>query len=192
MKNLSKILAILALLLIHSNFAKAEIYTFDPNHTNINWHANHFGFSTVSGKFTKSTGQLDLDENNLDRSSLNVIIDTTSIITGSERFDNHLKSADFFNVKKYPTAEFKSTGIKIIDKSTAKIYGNFTLLGVSKPITLDAVLNKIGINPMNGKKTAGFSVGTSIKRSEFGMNYAVPAVSDDIKIDIEVETNIQN
>lgn len=184
---MKKLLAIL-ILCFYSNLAlAADIYHLDPDHTNINWSASHFGFSKPSGKFARSEGIIILDEANPTKSSLEVTIDTRSIITGIDGFDNHLKSEDFFNVVQFPTAKFVSSQIITSGKNRGKIKGDLTLLGVTKPITLEARLNKIGINPFTRKKTAGFSAAAIIKRSDFGMNFGIPGVSDKVKIEIEAE-----
>lgn len=167
--------------------AAPETYHFDPNHTNLTWHANHFGFSNPSGKFMDVTGTLVLDEAAPQESTLNVDVKPASIMTGLDKFNTHLKSKDFFNVEKFPDAKFVSTKVVRTGVDTAKVEGNLTLLGVTKPATLDVKLNKLDIQPMTKIKTAGFTASTTIKRSEFGLNYALPAVSDDVKIDIEVE-----
>ncbi len=171
--------------------AKAEKFILDPTHTNITWSANHFGFSNPNGKFAKSSGILLLNEKNPTKSSVTIEIDTDSIITGLAAFDSHLKSADFFNVEKFKTAKFVSTKVEVIDEVNAKVYGNLTLIGVTKPVTLEMHFNKVGEHPFTKKKTVGFSAMTTIKRSEFGMGYGIPMISDEIKLSIEVEANVK-
>lgn len=175
------------ILLASPALAVPETYVFDPAHTSITWHANHFGFSNPSGKFVKSEGSLVLDEEKPEDSKINVTVHPGSLVTGIEKFDTHLKSKDFLNVEQFSTATFVSDKVEITGKDTAKVHGTLTLLGVSKPIVLDVKLNKIGEGPMDKIKTAGFSATTTIKRSEFGINYGVPGVSDDVKVDIEME-----
>jgi len=172
------------------NAAAADTYTLDPSHTNITWHAEHFGFSKPNGKFPGVQGTLTLDEQKPENSKVNVTIQTASILTGIAKFDAHLKSADFFNVEKFPTATFVSDKVEPSGKDMAKVQGTLTLLGVAKPITLDVKLNKIGENPINKKKTAGFSATTTIKRSEFGMSYGTPGVGDEVVVTIESEANL--
>ncbi len=169
----------------------AENYVLDPTHTNIVWHANHFGFSTPSGKFAKVEGTLSLDENKPENSAVKVTISTASISTGFDKFDEHLKSKDFFNIEKFPNATFESEKVEVLDKNNAKVSGKLTILGVSKPVTLDVRLNQIGNHPFSKKKTAGFSATTAIKRSDFGMTYGIPGVSDEVKISIETEASVQ-
>ncbi len=173
--------------IIFTNAAQAaDIYPLDPNHTNITWSANHFGFSSPSGKFTKSTGFIVIDENHPQNSSVSVTIKTDSIMTGISDFDAKLKTKDFFNTIKYPEAKFVSKNI-ILQGKRAKIIGDLTLLGVTNEITLNAQLNRIGLNSYTQKKTAGFSANAIIKRSDFDMDFGIPGISDNVKIAIEVE-----
>lgn len=165
----------------------AETYNFDQHHTNIVWHANHFGFSNPSGRFGVTEGRLVLDEAAPDKSTVEVTIDVAGLVTGIPKFDEHLKSADFLDTAKFPTATFKSTKVDVTGKDTAKVTGDLTLHGVTKPVTLDMKLNKIDVNPISSKKTAGFSGNIVLKRSEFGISQYVPNVSDEITIGIEAE-----
>lgn len=191
-KNLPSLaIATIFFLSIASPLKAAEKYKFDSAHTNITWSANHFGFSSPSGKFVSSDGFVVLDEANPQNSSVKITIKTNSIQTGNIQFDSSLKSENFLNTIKYPEAKFVSTNI-IAQGKKARITGDFTLLGVTQSIVLDAKLNKIGINPVTQKKTAGFSAQTSIKRSDFGMDFGVPGISDLIKIAIEAEAILDN
>ncbi len=168
----------------------AETYNFDPNHTNVVWRASHFGFSNPDGKFMGVSGKLVLDEAAPANSRVEVTIPTTGLVTGIPKFDEHLKSADFLNVEKFPLATFVSDRVELTGADTAKVTGNFTLNGVTKPIVLDVKLNKIAPNPMSQVKTAGFSASTVIKRSEFGITTYVPNISDEVTIQIEAEANL--
>lgn len=185
---MKKLLFSVLLFLLSTNFANAaKTYKLDQNHTNIIWSANHFGFSSPSGKFTDVEGTIVLDEQSPSQSKVEIAIKTASIATGIEKFDNHLKSADFFNIAKFSTAKFISTEINQTAKNIAKVKGNLTLLGITKPVTLNVRLNKIGLNPISQKQTVGFSALATIKRSEFGMNFGIPGISDEVKLTIETE-----
>lgn len=166
---------------------KPQKYTFDKNHTNILWFASHFGFSDSEGQFTDFDGALMLDEAKPENSSVEIIIKTASIMTGIPKFDEHLKSKDFFDVEKFPEARFVSAKVERTGENTAKVHGDFTLLGKTKPVALDVTLNKIGKNPFTQQQTAGFTATTTIKRSEYGMIYGLPGVPDEVKIHIETE-----
>ena len=168
----------------------AETYNFDPMHTYILWHINHFGFSIQAGKFTMVDGTLILDEAKPENSKVNVTVHTDIIATGIPKLDEHLKSDTFFDVAKYPTATFVSNKILVTGKDTGKIYGTLTLHGVSKSVILDAKLLKIGMHPMNNKKSVGFSATTTVKRSDFGMGAYLPNLGDEVQIDIGAEANL--
>ena len=169
----------------------AEIYKLDPNHANVFWHADHFGFSKPSGKFSDVAGTLVLDEAKPENSTVNVTIKTGSLVTGIPKFDAHLKSKDFFDVEKFPEMTFVSNKVVMTGKDKAKVTGALTIHGVTKPATLDVKLNKLAVHPMSKEKAAGFSATTVIKRSDFGINYALPDVVDQVEITIEAEANIQ-
>jgi len=170
----------------------AESYKLDPHHTSVVWTANHFGFSNPSGKFSEVEGDLVLDEKHPAKSKVNVVIKMANLFTGYDKFDNHLKSADFFNIEKYTTATFTSKKINLTGKNSAKVMGDLTLLGVTKPVTLNVKMNKIAVSPISQKKTAGFTATAVIKRSDFGIDYAIPAVGDNVKLLIEAEAAVDS
>ena len=132
---------------VTSGFA-AEKFVTDQGHTEIRVSWNHAGVSIQTAEFEKAEGTLTLDEANPENSKIDVTVDVTSISSGFEALDTHLKSADFLNVDKNPKATFKSTAIKKTGEKTADITGDFTLNGVTKPITLNATLTHIGDHPV--------------------------------------------
>lgn len=168
----------------------AENYKLDPMHTIITWHINHFGFSNFSGKFMNVDGNLLLDEKNPENSKLSVTIPIAEINSGIAKLDKNLKSSDFFDVEKFPTASFVSNNIELICDKTAIVNGTLTLHGVSKPIALNVTLNKIGRNIFQ-TKTAGFSATAVINRSDFGMTSYLPGLSDEVSLEIEIEANLE-
>lgn len=163
-------------------------YTLDKSHAKIIWSASHFGFSTYYGEFTDFDAKLNLDPANPANSKLSVTVQTDSVDGHNEALEKHLESADFFDVEKFPTATFVSTSVVPTGATTADVTGDFTLLGVTKPLTLKVTFNKAGEN-MAGTYVAGFSAEGAVKRSDFGMNYAVPGVSDEVKLTISGEFN---
>lgn len=184
------LLAASALLTFGPVSAKAaDTYTLDTNHTTVIWNASHFGYSKPHGLFPLIEGTLTLDEAAPENSKLDVTIPTDKLATGIPKFDEHLKGKDFFNVAEFPTAKFVSTKIEKTGDKTAKVTGDLTLLGVTKPATLDVTFNEKKPNPMNKKETVGFSATSTIKRSEFGINYALPNVSDEVELQIEAEAS---
>lgn len=163
-------------------------YQLDKAHAKILWTVSHFGFSEYTGEFTDFDARLSLDAADPERSRLTVTVATPSIATHDEALDKHLKSADFFDVAKHPAAGFTSTEISRTGANTAKVTGDFTLLGRTRPLTLDVTFNKAGEN-MAGVYTIGFSATGTVKRSDYGMTYAVPGVSDEVALRISGEFN---
>lgn len=175
--------------LIGTANAAPQTYTLDPGHTTIIWNAEHMGFSHPHGLFSMAEGTLTLDEAAPENSKVEATVKLDNLFTGQEKFDDHLKSKDFFNVKEFPVATFKSTKVEKTGDKTAKVTGDLTMLGVTKPLTLDVTYNKSAPNPMSQKPTVGFSAKGVIKRSDWGMKYGLPNISDDVPIVIEAEAN---
>lgn len=187
MKNLSRLLGALIMLFAVPAFAAVERYTFDKAHTQILFFVDHLGFSMSQGEFHDYEGGFTFDRENPAGSSIDVTIKTASIDMDDEKWDAHMKNADFFNVAQFPDMVFKSTEIAVTGENTADITGDLTILGVTKPVVLKTVYNKSDIHPFSGKYVSGFSATTTVKRSEFGMTYGVPGVGDDVEVRIEVE-----
>jgi polyisoprenoid-binding protein YceI len=169
----------------------AGTYAADPGHSLIGWEVNHFGFNDYYGIFGDVAGTLVLDPANLDAAQVDVTIPVASVTTASKGLTEHLLRAgkdggtpDFFGPAPAP-ARFVSTAVKA-DGMTAEITGNLTLNGITKPVTFTAEFTGAGNNPFNKKATIGFEAETSIKRSDFGVNYAIPFVSDEVELDISV------
>ncbi|VVC75637.1 Protein YceI [Aquicella siphonis] len=187
-----RLLVLPALLILFPLHALAsETYEFDPMHTYVLWHINHFGFSIQTGKFTMVEGKLVVDDAKPQNSQVNVTIPMQNIATGIPKLDEHLASSDFFDVKKFPTASFKSTKVEVTGKNTGKVYGKLTMMGVTKPVTLDVKLLKEGMHPMKNKKSLGFKATASFKRSEFGLDKYAPALGDEVQIEIGAEANLE-
>ena len=161
-------------------------YTLDPTHTYAHFAVSHLGFSTMHGRFDRTGGKFSIDPVGK-MASVEVVIDTASISTGLLKRDDHLRSPDFFNTVEFPQATYKSTAVKFKDDVPAVIEGQLTLLGVTRPVTLTITAFKCGVNPMNKKAMCGIDAEASIKRSDFGMSYALPGVGDDLKLTIEAE-----
>lgn len=164
----------------------AESYTMDPPHTYAHFSVSHLGFSTMQGRFDKSSGKITLDRA-AKKGTVDIAIDASSISTGWPKRDQHLSGPDFFNAPEYPTITYKSSAVKFNGDTPSSVEGNLTLLGVTKPVTLNITAFKCGTNPMNQKELCGADASAQIKRSDFGMKYALPNVGDDIKLVFEVE-----
>lgn len=166
---------------------QSGIYVLDPAHGKITWSVDHLGFSTYVGQFTDVVANLDLNVQNPSASRLNATVMMDSVGTFSDGLDKHLKTADFFDTAKHPAATFRATGIRLVDRDTAKISGNLTLRGVTKPIEIEADFNQAGVNPLDKVYSVGFDGRAKIKRSDFGINYGLPAVGDEITLHLEAE-----
>jgi polyisoprenoid-binding protein YceI len=169
--------------------ASEKTYTFDKKHTEIRFSWNHFGMSRMSGRFLGFDGTLNLDKTAPEKSTLDVALDTASLWTHVDKFTKHLKSPDFFNASSQPKITFKSTKIERTGDKTAKVTGDLTIKGKTKPVTFDVTLNFEGIHPMSKKPTVAFSARATVKRTDFDLGKFVSAVSDEVQIVIETEMN---
>ena len=158
-------------------------YAVDPNHTQVLFGFNHMGFTHNMGIFARPTGSLVLDPKNPAQAKVEVTFPVDSIATGVPKFNEHLMSPEFFDAAKFRTATFKSKSVAV-DGTSADIVGDLTIKGVTKEVTLDASLVGVGANPMSKKETVGFTATTTIKRSDFGLGYAVPVVGDVLELKI--------
>lgn len=172
------------------SMAKPVAYQIDPTHTATVFTWNHFGFSTPSANFSDIQGTINVDHAKPANSSVNVTIPLSSLNTNVKALDDHLKTADFFNAEKYPNITFKSTKVQAISKTKYKITGDLTVKNVTKPVVLDAVLNKQAVHPMTKAETIGFNATTSFDRSAFGVGAYVPNVGDKITVNITTEAAV--
>ncbi len=169
---------------------EAATWTIDPVHSEVGFSARHMMVSKVRGRFTAFSGQIVTGEDPL-KSSATAEIDLTSINTGQEQRDEHIKSADFFEVETYPTMTFKSTGVRVEDGEYI-LDGDLTLKGVTKNVPLRLELNGFGPDPYGGTR-AGFTATGEINRRDFNVNFNAPlasggvVVSDKIQLQLEIE-----
>ena len=180
------ILATLASLPVNSLLAAS--YTIDPAHTYVSFAINHLGFSTMRGKFDKQSGMLEYDPA-AKTASVKIEIDAASIDSGHDKRDAHLKSPDFLNAVENPTITFESTDAMWNGNKLGSVSGNLTVLGVSKPLTLEITSINCGPHPFSKKDTCGFDATGSIKRSDFGVNYGLPAIGEVLELQIELEAS---
>ncbi|MFN8444043.1 MAG: YceI family protein [Caldilineaceae bacterium] len=166
-------------------------WQIDTVHSSIEFSVRHMMISKARGKFGKFSGTIVLDEANPAATTVDVSIDAASIDTGVPDRDGHLRSPDFLDAATYPTLQFKSTKVAV-DGDSAKLYGELTIRGVTKPVVLDVEYAGKSKNPW-GQTIAGFSAKTKIKRSEWNLVWNAVletggvAVSDDVTIEIELE-----
>ncbi|WP_118136071.1 YceI family protein [Oceanicella sp. SM1341] len=173
--------------------ASAETYTPDPGHTNVRASWTHVGFSRQQLNFRTVTGTVELDKDDLNSAKIDMTIDTSSLDTGVSALDEHLKSADFFDADEYGEAHFVSTSVEPTSDTTATVTGDLTIKDETHPVTLDVTLNAMGEHPLGqfmdfykGDWIGVTATGT-IKRSDWGLDMMVPAISDEIDLFISVE-----
>ncbi|MEF9957317.1 MAG: YceI family protein [Acinetobacter sp.] len=162
-------------------------YKIDPTHTATVFSWNHLGFSTPSANFTDIQGVIKVDNAKPANSSVEVTIPLSSINSSVAALDKEFQQEAWFNAAKYPNITFKSTKVETKDKKHFKITGDLTVKGVTKPVVLDAVLNKQGEHPMLKVPAIGFNATTSFNRSEFDIGSYVPMVGDKITVNITTE-----
>lgn len=169
-------------------FAQTSTWTIDPNHSQSDFQIRHMGVSTVRGSISKVSGTIVWDEKDVTKDSVVADIDATTVSTTQPQRDTHLKSADFFNVEKFPTIHFQSTSVKR-ENGKIVVLGNLTLAGVTKQVTLDVDGPVAPQKGAQGGLVSGFSASTTIRRSDFnfGTKFAPPMIGDEVKITIDVE-----
>jgi polyisoprenoid-binding protein YceI len=148
---------------------------------------NHFGFSNSVGEFKIGDGTFTFDNDDWSKSKVDAKIPVQSLELGELKWNTHVLSADFLESAKYPEISFVSKKVEKTDATHGKLHGDLTIKGVTKPVTLDLTVNRVGEHPMRKTQAAGFTATTTVHRSEFGVAAYVPAVADDVVIRIEIE-----
>ena len=169
-------------------------YRFDKDHTAVSFSWSHVGLSRQSARIMSIDGGIAFDPTNPEASKIDVIMRADSIWTGIQAFDEHLKSADYFNVAKFPLIQFRSTSIRRMSDKTGRVVGDLTVMGITRPVTLDVIWNFSGEHPLAAINpnyrdvyVSGFSATGLLRRSDWGLSLAVPLVSDEVRISIETE-----
>ncbi len=161
-------------------------YVLDGHHTSIAARINHMGFSTVTVNFPKSEGSFDYDPAHPETSKLDVTTYVTALSSGFGMRDGHLKDAGFFNAVAFPTIHFSADHLARVDVTHATVDGQLTLLGITKPVTLNVTFVGGGTGMM-GDTRAGFSATAVLHRSDFGMTAFLPGVGDEVDLQIDSE-----
>jgi polyisoprenoid-binding protein YceI len=161
----------------------AGSYNLEPRHSQILFTVNHQGFTEYSGMFTMPTGTLAIDPKNLSATKVEITIPIGQVKTTVTALDTHLKTADFFDVAQFPEARFVSTSV-VAHGTHATITGNLTMHGVTRPVKLDARFVGAGPTGRDHKTTVGFAATAHVKRSDFGMTYLVPIITDQVDLTI--------
>lgn len=172
--------------------ALAAPWEIDTSHASAGFSVKHFGVSNVNGTLGPVTGMVELDDADPSKGKIEATIDVKAIDTKWAKRDEHLRSADFFEVDKFPSMTFKSTKIQKISKTKLKVTGDLTIHGVTKSVTLDAEVSPEIKNPFSGNPTRAVTASAQINRQDFGLKWQAPAeavkvVGDEVKIAIELE-----
>ena len=186
--HLHKFLFFLPLHLIFLLSARAapEEFTIDPQHTYTTFEVNHLGISTQRGRFNDTSGKVIFDPQE-GNNNIEIKINAGSVDTGNESMEKLLRSEDFFNTEKYPDILFRAHKVIFNNEKPESIEGELTLLGVTKPVTLNVLGYNCTRKPFLIRLTCGIDATTTIKRSEFGMNSFLSFVSDEVKLLIQAE-----
>ena len=167
-------------------------YEIDQAHTHFGFTAKHLGVSTVRGRFNKFEGHFEGPEDDYTKAHGEVKVEVASLESRSDQRDTHLRSADFFDVEKYPYITFKLTGIEPVDAENFRVLGTLTVKEVTKPIVLNATIEGRMPDPFGGKERVGISARGQINRMDFNLNWdglagAVPFASHTIKLEVDAE-----
>jgi polyisoprenoid-binding protein YceI len=182
-----KFIIVLGMLAILSSLAQAaETYKLDPMHTSIVFRVKHLGVAYVYGRFNGPSGTFVFDETSPSKSVIEMQAETKNVDTAVEKRDTHLKSPDFFNAGEYPTVSFKSKSVKKLNEAVYEVSGDLTLLGKTRPITVEVNATGDGKDPW-GNFRRGFETSFSVNRSDFGMTFMMGGVSDEVNLIVSVE-----
>ncbi|BDX17736.1 UPF0312 protein [Halopseudomonas aestusnigri] len=175
-------------LMMAGGLAQAADYQIDKQgqHASVNFKISHLGYSWIYGRFNDFDGSFSWDAAEPEASSVNVTLNTASVDTNHAERDKHIRSADFLNVEEHGTATFTSTGVEMTGDNTAKVTGDLTLNGVTKPVVLDARFIGEGDDPWGGYR-AGFDATTTLKLADFGITYNLGPASETVDLIITVE-----
>jgi polyisoprenoid-binding protein YceI len=167
---------------------QAGAYGLDSDHGKITWSVDHLGFSTYRGQFVNVDADLTLDPANPSAATLTATIPLTEVDSNSDGLDAHLQTADFFDTANHPVATYVSRSVTVdpADANRATVEGDLTLRGVTRPVTMTVRFNQAGPS-MGGAYRAGFDGAATIKRSDFGIDYALPVLGDEVDLHIEGE-----
>ena len=170
-------------------FAAPVTYKLDPAHTSVVAQWNHFGFSNPFAHFGNVEGTLVYDAANPGNSSVQVTLPLSGLESFTPKFNEHLRSADFFDAASFPNATFKSTQVEAVGAGKFKVTGELTIKDITRSVVLDATLNKAADHPMSKAPTIGFDATTTISRTEFGVGAYAPNVGDTVTLRITTEAS---
>ncbi len=157
-------------------------YAIEPQHTQVYWSLSHLGFTNYFGRMSDVSGSLTLAPNSPAADQFSISMPTESLNTTSDKLNQELQGADWFDAKRYPTISYRSTKVDVIGRGHATVTGALTLHGITRPLVLDVHFNAAGVNPIDHHYTVGFQAAGTIKRSQFGVTKYVPVVGDDVSL----------
>lgn len=166
-------------------------YKLDAGHTIVLAQWNHMGFSNPSANFGQVEGTLVYNAEDVSQSSVEVTLPLAGLNSFTAKFDEHLRSADFFDAAKFPSATFKSTKVESAGTNKLTVTGDLTIKDITKPVVLDVTINAAGEHPMMKVPAVGFDATTTLKRSDFGVGAYAPNVSDEVQLRITTEATGQ-
>ncbi|MGD8366150.1 MAG: YceI family protein [Desulfobacterales bacterium] len=188
-KGFSKILVLAVAvigLIVPASASAADTYTIDPVHSSLVFRVKHLDIAYVYGRFNQLTGTLTIDENDPAQNAVRASVEAANVDTDNDKRDSHLRSPDFFNIEEHRLVSFESTSFEKTGSDTYRVKGNLTMLGVTRPIEVTAYHTGSGKDPWGGFRT-GYETTFTIKRSEFGMDYLLGGVGDEVTIYLAVE-----
>jgi polyisoprenoid-binding protein YceI len=171
---------------VFAGAASAQSYTVDARHTYPMFMVKHLGYSMQLGRFNGTTGKIMIDRA-AKKGSVELAIDAASIDMGLAKWDEHMKAEDFFDVAKHPKITFKSSNVKFDGDKVVGADGELTLRGVTKPVSVALAGFHCAAHPIAKKEACGGDASATIKRSDFGMDYGLPGIGDEVKLMIPVE-----
>lgn len=175
-------------LMMAGGAAQAADYQIDKQgqHASVNFKISHLGYSWIYGRFNDFEGTFSWDADKPEASAINVTVNTESVDTNHAERDKHIRSEDFLNVAENATATFTSTGVEVTGDNSAKVSGDLTLNGVTRPVVLDANFIGEGDDPWGGYR-AGFDATTTLKLADFGIDYNLGPASETVELILTVE-----
>ncbi len=163
----------------------AGTWKLDPTHSQLGFSIRHLGISNVRGLFPTVDGTVEVASDGT--SKIDVEVELASVQSGNQYRDEHLQAEPFFDTANHPKLTFSATKVEVTGDNVGKIHGDLTIRGITKPVTLDATFNGTGESPMDQSFRAGFHAVGSINRTDFGVSYGVPMVSDEVQLSIDVQ-----
>ena len=168
----------------------AETYVIDPNHTQVRFGYSHFGFANIVGMFTGVTGTIVYDTDSPEKSTVEAVIPIQNVHTGVSDLEDHLRSADFFEVERYPQATFKSTAVEKTGEHSLRVQGELNVKGMTHAVSLDVTIHAMRKHLATGRAALGLDAHTTLVRTELGVGKYAPNVSDQVDLQITVEANV--